>query len=316
MRRLLTALRQGWGKLKRPRGPLIPFRVSCNCGQSVQGIRGPRHQIVRCPACGASLFVFPPSPLPRSPDEEPLPEPTPPRARSPWFVPAVAAGLTLAVVALGLVLFFSKLFHPEEQRQNGGTSNPPVAEVIDSGKKLLAERGFREASRLLQKARDRGEKHPELVQLHRQAQLLAGLLDLPVEEIIEKGQRVRNPGEWQAQLQDYKGRTVLFDDLVRREQDGSHRLVHYEVIAGEEKAIVRLDLELLRRLPLEQPRRVIFGARLANVARGAGGIWVVEFERDSGVLLTDEGAATALGLDGGEVQEVLREQVKWSRGAP
>ncbi len=90
------------------------------------------------------------------------------------------------------------------------------------------------------------------------------------------------------------------------------------VRAAEEKAILKLDLDLLRRLPLGQPRHVIFGARLANVSRGAGGVWLIEFERDSGVLLTDEGAASILfpGAMDENVREVLREQSTWLRTLP
>jgi hypothetical protein len=103
---------------------------------------------------------------------------------------------------------------------------------------------------------------------------------------------------------------------VRRDPDGSHHLENYEVTAAEEKAVLKLDIALLRHLPLDQTRRVVFGARLANVARGRGGVWEVEFERDSGVLLTDEGAAAALGPVDAALREVLREQTKWTRTLP
>jgi hypothetical protein len=53
------------------------------------------------------------------------------------------------------------------------------------------------------------------------------------------------------------------------------------------------DLTLWRRVPLAPPRRLLFGARLRRLGREAGGVWVVRFQPDSGVLLTDPGAAAA-----------------------
>src|SRR5262249_42197869 len=129
------------------------------------------------------------------------------------------------------------------------------------------------------------------------------------------------PAEWHAQFQDYKGRTIIFDDVVRRDGD-KYKLVHYEVIyevnAGKEKAIVNLDLDLLRQLPLRQPRRLLFGAKLADMEPRNQGVWVIEFEKDSGVLLTDEGAVNALGLGpiDAELRELLKQQGEWSRTLP
>ena len=90
--------------------------------------------------------------------------------------------------------------------------------------------------------------------------LLARLLHQSLEEIVEQGQMLRRPDEWQEQFKDYQGRAVLFEDVVRRDENGLFHLSVYQVRAGEEKAVVRLDLDLLRRLPLDQPRRLLFGA--------------------------------------------------------
>ncbi len=314
MRRLLTALRQGWRSLREPALPPIPFSISCLCGRLARGVRGSRHQELRCPGCGAALFVLPRSPLPPSGDED-APPPAPRPARSTWKLPLVAAAATLVLVAGGFVLFFWLLSDRSPREKDSDGERLPIAEVIETSRKLLRDGEFHEAARLLQQARERGERHPELIPLQRQAQLLVNLLHLPLEDILQKGQQVRQPREWEAQLKDYLGRSIVFDDVVQRDPDGSHRLVNYEVRAAEEKAILKLDLDLLRRLPLGQPRRIIFGAKLANVSRGAGGVWLIEFERDSGVLLTDEGAASILflGVMDENVRDVLREQSKWVR---
>ena len=53
------------------------------------------------------------------------------------------------------------------------------------------------------------------------------------------------------------------------------------------------DLAVLHDLPLDDRPRLIFGARLAGCEREPGGGWVVHFERDSGVLVTDHDAVVA-----------------------
>jgi hypothetical protein len=87
---------------------------------------------------------------------------------------------------------------------------------------------------------------------------------------------------------------------------------------NEEKVRLRLELKLLERLPLDPPRRLVFGASLASVAREAGGVWVVRFEPDSAVLLTEEGAVEASGLApvDPEMRAVLRQQAEWLRQLP
>jgi hypothetical protein len=123
----------------------MPFRIRCVCGQFSEGVRGPRHHVLPCPGCGASLFVLPRSPLPPSPDEEPAEGLSPPRRRSPWLLPLAAGGLTLAVVAVGLVLALSHLLGPKED-DTDGLEHAPIAEVIETSKKRLAESGFHEAA--------------------------------------------------------------------------------------------------------------------------------------------------------------------------
>jgi hypothetical protein len=256
------------------------------------------------------------SPLPPSADEDAPPEPV--AARSPWKLPLIAAAVTLVLVAGGLVLFFSLLSDRGATDRDGERKHPSIAEAIATSRKHLSEGRFHEAAELLQDARARGERHPDLGQLHRQATLLAGLLHMSLEEIIEKGQaqRAGQTKEWEAQLKTYLGRSVFFDDIVQRDPDGTCRLLNYELTVAEEKGILKLDLDLLRQLPeLRQPRRLIFGARLANVTHGAGKTWVIEFERDSGVLLTDEGAASILFLGpiDDALRDVLSEQARWVR---
>jgi hypothetical protein len=57
----------------------------------------------------------------------------------------------------------------------------------------------------------------------------------------------------------------------------------------------------------------VFGARLLGCRREAGGGWVIRFQRDSGVLLTDLGAViagTRKAPDEGLKEALIRQQ-KW-----
>src|SRR5205807_1443510 len=129
-------------------------------------------------------------------------------------------------------------------------------------------------------------------QVYRQAALLADLLAEPLEDVLRHAAGVRE-AEWRADFRRrYQGRAVVFDTDVRRTADG-YRL-GYVLRAGDEEAHLDVGgLTVLRGLPLDQPQRLLFGVRLAAVGREAPGGWVVRFEPDSGVLLTDAAAAAA-----------------------
>lgn len=322
MRGLLHSLRRGWRSLRTPSGPPVPFAVSCGCGLVQRGLRAARAQVVRCGGCGASLFVLPRSPLAPVPDDD-GPAPTPDGAmprRSPWLLPAAAAVATLAAVVLAYFVLFSSWLHPPGTAAERSAAEPPTPgaeKSMAAGRRLLREGNFRKALELLQAAHDRDRRNPELTQLYRQAQLLAQPLRCSLEDVVQQAQMVGDPDEWTAQFSDHKGNFVLFDDVVRREHKGEHHLAVYEVRAGGEKARVDLNLKLLAALPLEQPRRLLFGARLASVARGDGGLWVIRFDPASGVLLTDEGAAAACGLSlDAELRDLLSRQAEWARKLP
>ena len=164
-------------------------------------------------------------------------------------------------------------------------------------------------------ALNREERH-RLEQLRRQTDLLARLLDQPLEEIVRQAMQHRSDEEWREKFADYRGRTVVFDDVLRRDAQGRPVLGFYVVRVADVEARVALeDLTLLRELPLDPPRRWLFGARLANCRREEGGIWILRFEPDSVVLLSDENVAAAccpLPLEEG-LLAVLKRQDEWLR---
>jgi hypothetical protein len=228
----------------------------------------------------------------------------------------VAGGLA----AIGMLLLIVKPY----LRRAPETAHPltPAAILhahIEAGRHGLREGSFRLARNELSAAaalRNRKpdllsrEEHRQLDQLHRQGDLLARLLDHSLEEILQQAMHQRDDAEWREKFEDYRGRTVLFDDVLRLTM-GRLVLGNYLVRRGGVEARVALeDLTLLRQLPLDPPRRWLFGARLASCRREEGGVWVIRFEPDSAVLLTDEGAAAACypGPMDAELQAVLRRQ--------
>jgi hypothetical protein len=294
------------------------FEIPCPCGQAVTGQRGPGPQVVACPGCGRRVFVFPQSAW--GPAARPaarrrgLPRGL---ALSALLVSAAALG-AMAALYLGLRPFLAR---PDVPRPAAGlVASTDARGLAAEGRRALAGGNFRRARRLLADARrlpaglDDAEL-TRLVRLHREADFLADLLRVSLQEILRQGQALRDEEEWQAQFADYRGRSVLFDDVVRADDRGRPVLAVYAVSAGGRVARLALeDLTLWQQVPLDRPRRLLFGARLAGCDREAGGRWAFHFQPASGVLLTDRDAAAAVcpaPLDP-EIEQVLKDQARWS----
>jgi hypothetical protein len=304
---------------------LVPFQVVCPCGRPVLGRRQRQHQVLPCPSCGQPLFILPRSPWPVGKAAASVATSLAAGSRRPWWYLPVGAGVAALIVIGGVYLWLWTYLTPRNPSPSATPVSSPLAAVrehLAAGQQALAEGHFRKARRLLLRALElqgRGSPLPPaeqrlLVQLHRQADLLAALMGPSLQEVLQHGLRVRDEEEWQAQLADYRGRAVLFDDVVRHDAAGRPALAAYTVAAGGVPARVALeDVALLQRLPLDPPRRMLFGARLDRVVREEGGAWVVHFQPDSGVLLTDPGAAAAClpAPLGDDVLEVLQRQQEW-----
>lgn len=303
----------------------MSYELTCICGRTWRGQRQERAQTVPCPACGRKRFVLANSPWPSADGSPTAAEPTQdPRLRV-WRLSLVVLAGGLA--AMGLLFFGLKWY----LRQEAGP-NRLAAAVEDLGARIaeaeqaLKDGNYRLAVRELKSASETAERHPDrltrvehqhLRQLERQAELLAHLLDDPLEEILQQAVQHRNEEEWREKFADYRGRSVLFDDVLRRDAKDRPDLASYRVRAGNVEARLALEeLPLLRELPLDPPRRWLFGARLADCRREEGGQWVIHFEPDSAVLLTDEGAAASCcpgPLDDG-LRAMLLRQDEWLRG--
>jgi hypothetical protein len=351
MRNLVAKVRGWWGGAA---AAPLPFEVPCACGHVLRGSRQARSQVLPCGHCRRRVFVLArsplPPPLPRGASisglrgsgrpelmeqarallaQPPKPAGPKPPARRTWGWPLLAAGLTLAavVVAIGLLI---GLLQPRQPEPGTAPSVVNVPALIDEGDRALAAGNLKQALEKFNRARTELESHPDLVppaqarhfrQQHAQAALLKNLLDVSLEDLLQKASTNQDEEVWKEEFAErYKGKGVVFDAEVRRERDGFQ--LDYAVRAGTEPARIDLsDLRFLAALPVNRSPRLLFGARLGSVARepGAGGAaWVVRFEPDSGVLLTEPGvvkAAVPPPIDD-ELLDLLDRQAGWAAHLP
>jgi hypothetical protein len=334
MSNLMARVRRWWGPGGRS-GLAVPYEVACACGHVLRGLRQVRHQVVPCPACRQPVFVLPHSPLPRwsaadlpaaGAGARPAPPPSPWRF---WLWPAVAGAITVPVV-IAVILAIVAYLRPPHQAV-GPAAGESVEKHVAEGRAALTAGKFRLAAGELQRAWTLLESQPErqrsafgrdVRQLHRQADLLADLLTEPLGGILQMA-ATQHAEEWAAQFEKrYRRQAVVFDADVTREGAGQFRL-DFEVRAGVEPARIDVsDLQLLAALPRVRPPRLLFGARLARVAREQGGVWVVRFDPDSGVLLTEPGAVAACcppPLDEADREQrdaLLQRQKEWLAEVP
>jgi hypothetical protein len=236
--------------------------------------------------------------------------------------------MAAAITFGAMILIFAALFAFSPKEGASAIPGPSaISQRINAGKQFLAQGKFHEAVKLLEEALTLREKYPgflsgaerkELSQLYRQAALLVDVLSQSLEEILFQAAAEGDDQEWQSLFADrYKGKAVVFFAEVRRDGQANYQL-DYDVFVREKRATVELgNVRLLRALRLDRPQRLLFGVRLASVGLEAGGTWVIRFEPDSGVLLTDLGAVAACysrPLDG--LDEVLQRQAAWIAEMP
>jgi hypothetical protein len=228
---------------------------------------------------------------------------------------------TLAVV-VGVYAMVLYSLRPPPSTASALAAVPDADAHAQAGRKALAAGKFRQAADELQQAvtlldlqpdRHRSAEGRDVLQLQRQAALLADLLTQSLGEILQFAAQVPED-EWQGKFtQDYRARSVVFDADVTRDGAGQYRL-DYVVHGGVEPARVEVgDLRLLAALPRDRPPRLLFGARLASISREPPGVWVVRFQPDSGVLLTDPAAVAAscpAPIDQ-ELTDLVRRQKTW-----
>jgi hypothetical protein len=307
----------------RPEEPpsAVPFRIRCTCGQIVTGSRRPRFQVVRCPKCGAELFVLPLSPLPLVAGAAAVSAVAPPGSR-PRRRRLLAVGLGL-VLLFGVAALIAVLWHSPREQSESRQQQPANAgrtTRLKEAEQLLARGLFHEALTVCEdtdpaslSAADRRT----LLQVRRQAALLADFSAESLEAILRHAASLPD-AEWQATFHTrYQGKALVLDTEVVRDAEGHYHQGWRLLLPNDEAHLDLTSLKLLEALPLQEAHRLIFGARLGRIRREPPGAWVIRFEPDSGVLLTDPEAAAhcCAALTDAESQAVLRRQRTWAQGS-
>lgn len=325
---MLTRVRKWWknGAAR----PLVPFEVACVCGQLARGQRAPRHQVVRCSSCGQPVFVLPYSPLsPLAAARQGTAAPAVAEsAPFSWRTPVLAGLVTLAVVVGLFTYFLPRLLTPTGPAVPTEDTAAQIRTHIRAGMEELGAGNFQVARQKFEAGQALRQQHPgalspresrELNHLDRQAGLLADGSADSLQEILRQAV-VQEAREWQILFgKRYHGKAIVFDGWVRRDVAGQVQLLDYHVFVNNEA--VRLEwkeLQLLHYLPLHEPQRLLFGARLASARREDRAEWVIRFLPESGVLITDPGAAAAacLGRWDASLEEVLQRQSMWVTELP
>jgi hypothetical protein len=233
------------------------------------------------------------------------------------------------LVALGLAIAVLGRFFTFERTDSRDVVLTPASfrQRLDLARKHVNAGSFRLAADEMVKLHIVWQAQPgltssqesqEMLQLEQEAQALADLSGNSLEEILDRAASI-GEAEWLADFSHrFEGEAILFD-LEVRGVGGKHFEHAYLLWARGEPAVLDLDdLELLaKKLPL-QPPRTIFLARLASVRREAQRGWVIRLQPNSGVLLTEPGAARMCcpALAGAEVEALLQGQRAWAQRGP
>jgi hypothetical protein len=315
---MLARLKQVFATREAAAAPVY-FQVECRCGEQVRGARLATPQTVSCPRCGEPRFIFPLSPLPKTIVGSNV-APRTWRWRL-WAFPA------LAVLTTALILLLTYWWLFPRQDNSPGDNSPSVREQLEAAKREFADGKSRVAAETF--ARIYSTRASELEklsaaerrqwqQLAREVSLHADLLAEDLTEIVQQAVDISaraSEDEWLAVFrQRYQGKSILFDITFQRSGDGMLEIPDSVTALRVGKVLARLDLrelKLLQDLNLNQQSRVLFGARLASCQRKENH-WSIEFDLESGVLLTQARAAInqCRAWTDEESRQILRAQEK------
>lgn len=317
-----------WNPPTPPFAHSASYEVVCSCGSVYRGERRQKHQVVPCTVCGKRVFVLPISPLvstpvaPAPPAAEPAPAPVV-TGYWPWLLPVAAGALTLFLVVAAFAALFLSIWPTRSSAPRSIPGPEALEQALVEGRKALELGDYHFAVEQLDLARAILARHPQaltpagarrLTQMHRQAHLLVDWPGKSLEDLFREVADVREDDDWRGVVNRYASKAFVVDADVRRDGSGVYHVVARRPAAPTPPIRLHLDgLELLKRLPLTDSRRLLFGARLAE-ARREKGTCEVYFTPDSGVLLTDV-AAAPLGLSpvpGPEWAEIMKRQREWA----
>jgi len=280
----------------------MPFTLTCTCGQSLAGFRSQVFQTIPCPRCAMPLIVFPASQLaallihPAPPPRATVAKTVSNESRRPrWQV--IAAGLLLGAsfALLGVALFW-----PSDPRSPQNSSVPAKSTTVQAfwddaeqalkeGDLDLAADHLSEAQRLLTLDANSLDAAGRKAFLNRSRQVLI-LADLTTESLPELLHPLPDTSDrvWDRQFtRHYGGRSILIDGTIRRDGAGSYHMdLEFETTMGPIRLMWE-SVRLLNELPLETPTRLLIGVRMSRAKCNANRRWTIEFQPESGVLVTD-----------------------------
>jgi hypothetical protein len=289
--------------------------VPCYCGAVWTGARGVDRQIVSCSSCGRRLFIFPASPwLEIAAQDAPTPASVS-LARRDWLRIVLAVAFTFLLLA-GLIFVF--LY---SQRNRPPPPSPDRAEEVrkrlDQAERWLRQGEFRRADEELRKlnalvphASLSSDETRAFKQLQAEAGVLADLSAEPLEDLLRHA-ATGSEEEWETEFAArYRGKSVIFDAEVYP-VEGEWRL-DYPLGPAAKARLTLEGVSLFGHIPEKTRQRAIFGVRLKSIRLETTG-WVIRFEPDSAVFLTQGDAAAhacpPLGEPG--ARDLLARQAEW-----
>jgi hypothetical protein len=236
-------------------------------------------------------------------------KPVPPRRR--WAA-AVALALLVAAALCAIALVGTwrgrdaeKLSRLAQERRSAESQGV----ALKHAREHLAVGNFRQALASLQNLQvvQPGKRWEPLLA---QASLLADLCSESLDEILAHAAGAQ-PAEWELEFPArYRGKAFVFDVVMSGPAGEPY---HHTWPVRPDVHMDFAEVQLLQRLPLTEPTRVLFGVRLAEVRRDTPASWEVRFDPAGGVLLTEPEAVSACCpyLDEAELNDLVRRQSGW-----
>lgn len=305
--------------------PEIPYQIECACGHSLRGNRAKLAVTVKCPQCRGATLVFPLSPLTelretiRDGIQHRLDKPKPAKPTGPvlWRKPVVAAGIALvAVVAIFFIVLKSSFFR-EDEKNTPPIGDQSTAVPLAAARQAIADLDyrkaaghFREASAIARQSTgtDVGPYVKWLEQMDQEARVTADLLDISLEEVLQKAGDL-NEKTWKDQFASrYAERSIVFDALVHEVSGSVYRIDYPLAESGKAGRIEIHRPPALQALKTQWPMRMLLAIRLADARRDRGG-WLILGKPDGVVILTEPAFfnASTVPIDA-DLAELLKRQ--------
>lgn len=337
MANLLSKARGLLGKAKA--NEPTPFSIRCYCGATTTGDRDDQASRRSCSRCGATLFVYPTSPLPtpeaakiraakkQSASSEskstsgkatdfPTPAPVKKKPRKPIsqvlkerlarLVPPRHWFSRKRLITAGVVLFIVasvgwnvRSRHLADLRDNVGPRGQKGLQDLTEGRFAEAAENLGYAVRAMDTLKEETSEGAVIRQAYREIEIERRLLEGSMDEALSEF-------DARAVNRVVKDRTIVVDTILVRDPEQGWES---DFVAFHGEQAVRLDLAgvtLFDTVLGEGKGRVIFGARIKEFAEIDGGEARLRIAPESVTLMTHSRLYNALALSRAENAETIR----------